>query len=960
MVLGKVHSIKRRLLAAGMSVLFLVGGILPAAGEAGKKTAASFSPTGDSWKEILTTKYAEDSYVRSLQAYPNAVRHQKGPVLDSEALLPESQNVRQETGEKAEKAVCFDQEGRAVYQVEIAADGFYQLGISYDYTDTQTEDNSDLSIEIDGRPPFYQSKELALPRVWAQEEIVHLTGGNDLQPDTLQVKEKAVYFPADESGMNGRYWFYFTEGAHHLTLYSSHGGFRVYKVELGMEEAGEKEGDAYPYTGDVIQIEGEEFFRKNDRRIVGGTDRTDARTSPNDPMYKKVNILAGSKYLKPNQSVSWTFIVKEKGRYRLNVRYMQESLPGLFASRNLYIDGKPIAFEEDAVRFPYTDTWKLATAADAQGDELLLDLDAGEHTLTMEVTLGALQNYVLRLDDVIFAMNYLYRKIIMITSTTPDPYRDYHLEEEIPYLIPYFRELEGEISAISDGLRELGAEGGMLSVLNQTAEQLREFSEDSYRLQDRLSHYVSNISSLSALVMEMQEGPLSIDCLWLESTPERNVKWKAGFWESMLFHIQAFFGSFFCDYSTFGSELGGDRESITAWFSGSREQSELLQDMINEDFGAAEPGISVSLRLVTLPLTQAILAGTAPDVCLAVARNQPINLGCRGVLEDLSAHEGFAKQREIFGDNLLTPYSYEGAVYGLPVTLDYHMMFYRRDILEELGVRPPEDWEAFYALIPLMQRNNLYIGLPYTMVGATEGSLGVKDIFATLLLQNGAQLYTEDLSAVRLDDPEITAVFREWTEFYSKYQFSLEYNLYNRFRTGEMPLAIASYSVYSQLSGAAPEIKGMWGMTQIPGTRREDGSIDRTQAASGTAAIMLRGSEHKEAAWKFLQWWTSAEAQGAYGNAVEDLMGEAARYTPANPDAVKLLPWDEDNYNALMEQRSRIQELPEVLGGYYVVRSIDNAFRTVLYNGANYKEALLTQNVIINTELERKQREFKD
>ena len=42
------------------------------------------------------------------------------------------------------------------------------------------------------------------------------------------------------------------------------------------------------------------------------------------------------------------------------------------------------------------------------------------------------------------------------------------------------------------------------------------------------------------------------------------------------------------------------------------------------------------------------------------------------------------------------------------------------------------------------------------------------------------------------------------------------------------------------------------------------------------------------------------------------------------------------------------------------MRSIDNAFRTVLYNGANYKEALLTQNVIINTELERKQREFKD
>ena len=245
------------------------------------------------------------------------------------------------------------------------------------------------------------------------------------------------------------------------------------------------------------------------------------------------------------------------------------------------------------------------------------------------------------------------------------------------------------------------------------------------------------------------------------------------------------------------------------------------------------------------------------------------------------------------------------------------------------------------------------------MMGAAEGSLGVKDIFATLLLQKNVALYNEDLSAVRLDDPAVAEVFRQWTEFYSKYQFSLEYNLYNRFRTGEMPLGIISYSFYNQLAGAAPEIKGMWRMVPIPGTKQADGTVDRTQAASGTAAILLKDSKHKEAAWKFLSWWVSAGAQGAYGNALETLMGESARYTPANPDAVALLPWDEENYAALMAQREMVEEFPEVLGGYYVVRSIDNAFRNVLYSGANYKEALLTQHVIINTELERKQREFK-
>ena len=671
-------------------------------------------------------------------------------------------------------------------------------------------------------------------------------------------------------------------------------------------------------------------------------------------------MLAGAKFSQPNQTVTWKFRVEQAGRYRLHIRYLQDSLPGAFASRNIYIDGKALAAGDTAAKFPYTTKWQLCTVTDGDGDEVLVDLEAGEHTLTMEVSLGALREYVKRLDDVVFALNTLYRKIIMITSTTPDMYRDYHLEAEIPYLIPCFKGVETELRAICDELEQLGAYGGILSVLALTAEQLREFSEDSYGLQERLSQYVSNISSISSLIMEMQKSPVSVDCLWLESKPETAVEWKAGIFSSLWFHIRAFIGSFFCDYSAFGEVTVGDREPVVAWFSGSREQSELLQEIINESYLIQHPEASVSLKLVTLPLTQAILAGTAPDVCLAVGRNQPINLGCRGVLEDLSAYPGFAVQRELFGEELLTPYTaVDGEVYGLPVTLDYHMMFYRTDIFAELGLSSPETWEEFYGLIPILQRNNLYIGLPYTMMGAAEGSLGVKDVFATLLLQNGAELYTEDLTAVRLDDPAVAEVFREWTELYSKYQFDLEYNVYNRFRTGEMPLAIASYSFFSQLVGAAPEIKGMWQMVPIPGVRREDGTVNCTQAASGTAAILLKDSRQKEEAWSFLQWWVSAEAQGSYGNAVESLMGEAARYTPANPDAVALLPWDSQNYAALMEQRRMLREFPEVLGGYYVVRSIDNAFRNVLYSGANYKEALLTQHVIINTELARKQREFK-
>lgn len=951
----------QRLLAGAFCIALLLSNIFSVSGETVGENDTIAVPSVSSWQELLTMKYTEDSYVRRILSLTDVQKSSITLTVEGATFLSESQHIETKFSKDGKPLAYFGADSRAVYRLDIPEEGLYRLAVTYEYLELAEKENSNLTVEIDGKLPFRETENLSLPRIWKQETLVHREDGNDIHPDSVQVQEKAIFLPADESGMYGYYYYHFSAGEHTLMLSSPQGGFGVHTIDVGGAASTEEQAPAYGFTDEVIQLEGEEFILKNDNRITSGTDRSDAHTSPSDPVFKKINVLSGSQFMKPQQTVTWAFTVKEEGCYRLNVRYIQQSLPGMFVSRNVYVDGKPVAFENTAVKFPYSDTWQLATARDAAGEELLLDLAVGEHTLTLEVTLGSLQSYVKRMDDVIFALNYLYRKIIMVTGTTPDVYRDYHLEDEIPYLIPYFEQLEAELRAISNGLKALGAESGMLSVLDQTVQQLKEFTEDSYRLQDRLSHYVSNISSISSLVMEIQEGPLGIDCLYLESTQKSSVQWKASFWESLVFHVKAFVGSFFCDYSAFGNtdDQVADSQVVTAWFGGSREQSELLQDIIKDSFSVEHPEISVNLRLVALPLTQAILAGTAPDVCLTVARNQPVNLGCRGVLEDLTTYEGYQELETVFGKNFMVPYSQKGAVYGVPVTLDYHMMFYRKDILDELGVKVPETWEDFYSLIPIMQRNNMFIGLPYTMIGATEGSLGVKDIFATLLLQNDAELYTEDLSAVRLDDQTVTDVFHQWTDLYSKYQFDLEYNLYNRFRTGEMPLAISSYATYGLFVGAAPEIKGLWGMAEIPGTRREDGTINRAQAASGTAAVLLKGSKQKAAAWEFLKWWVSAETQGTYGNAVELLMGETARYMPAHPEAVKLLPWSEEDLQVLMAQRKMIQEMPEVLGGYYVVRSIDNAFRTVLYNGANYKEALLTQQVIINTELKRKQQEFK-
>ena len=92
----------------------------------------------------------------------------------------------------------------------------------------------------------------------------------------------------------------------------------------------------------------------------------------------------------------------------------------------------------------------------------------------------------------------------------------------------------------------------------------------------------------------------------------------------------------------------------------------------------------------------------------------------------------------------------------------------------------------------------------------------------------------------------------------------------------------------------------------------------------------------------------------------ELLMGAASRATPANIEALARLPWNEKQIRALQEQMKWIREIPEVLGGYYTARGIDNAFRNVIFSGDNYREALQEQIISVNDELKRKQQEFAE
>lgn len=90
------------------------------------------------------------------------------------------------------------------------------------------------------------------------------------------------------------------------------------------------------------------------------------------------------------------------------------------------------------------------------------------------------------------------------------------------------------------------------------------------------------------------------------------------------------------------------------------------------------------------------------------------------------------------------------------MTQNFLVMFYRKDILAELGLEPPKTWEEMYAVAETLQRNNMNIGIPM-------------DLFYTLLFQMGGNLYNDELTATTLDTPLAYNAFKMWCDFYTQY-----------------------------------------------------------------------------------------------------------------------------------------------------------------------------------------------
>lgn len=852
----------------------------------------------------------------------------------------------------------------ATFILEAPEDGAYVLEIDYTPLPGRTA-SPEVDIIVEGAGRWNQHLELS--RTWQDvrsgERFDTDYRGNEITPEQQELPRMQT-LSAGFSADRGRQAVPLTKGLYTVRITITREEMQIHDVRLvrptlSSYEVYRTKTDGKPQTADMaIEIEAELTSAKSHSSILPTYDRSSPAIRPNDPEHIQLNLIGGSSYSRAGQWIEWSFQVTKAGYYNLSFRYMQDSLRGLGVGRRLWLDDA-VPFEEcDQIRFPFSDAFTTLSAAGEDGVPYRLYLSEGVHTLRLEVNGSHLEPSALRLKELVRQANALYRSIVSITGVSPDPYRDYDLDKELPDLLPSLRflrqgleETAAEIDRYSDGIG-----GSETTVLYETIRLVDDFLDQPYKLQNRLDSYKAQVDAMAELMLRLDQQPLTLDYLTLVPDGEEPIRAGGGFWQTLLFRLQIFWRSFLNDYvSSSGYEGGG--EPLKVWINtgdllvsgvaSGRDQMQLIKRLCDDQFTSCTR-IPVELSLVSTGdvLMQAVIAGKGPDVALFVPEQLVANLMVRDALADMRQMENFSQREKEFYPSAFVPYRFGEGIYAMPETQNYNMLFYRTDIFEAEGLQVPSTWTEFYAVLQKLQQKQLQVGIPENQT-----------IFEMLLMQRGGAIYTDGLTSTRLTEQAAVDAFTQWTDFYVKHSLPLTYDFFNRFRTGEMPMGIAAYTTYNQLTAAAPEIAGLWEMVPVPGVEEADGIV-RTQSSTMNGAIIVAGSPRLQDAYQFVSWWTSAQAQTAFGQQSEVLLGKSARYNTANRVAFEQLNWTSEERKTLAAAWEQVWDVEQTAATYYVGRCLTNAFRRVVYSYESPRDVLYRYNADITGELTRKQRQL--
>lgn len=832
------------------------------------------------------------------------------------------------------------------YTINVSKDGNYRLALKYVPLSVRNE-TIEISLAIDSKNPFEGTSEISLPVDFydSAEDFAKDNQGNQIPPELEMGNKEKKYYISDPEGLNyGDYLFNLSKGKHKVSVTVIDGKMKLTGVEISEGndvpnyKEYQKQHKSAKNNAEPIVFEAERPYVRTTKSICAFSDFSSASVSPEAEKLQVMNAIGGDQWKFPGQDATWNFSVAESGYYTFYFKYRQNYTNGRSVYRALLIDNE-LPFEESSrICFEYSGSWQ--TMSPGGENPYRYWLEKGDHSLTLQTTLGDMADIISESREILVSLNSVYRRIVNITSLAPDIYRDYQLDEKIPETLKEMGTLADRLEKVLEELDKLKGKGTESGALKRLVIQLKKMSEFPEECAIQITQFQNNVSAFGTWINERHSQPLALDQICI--SPDTAAFEESGFFAQAMHSIRQFLYSFSDDYKIDDD----DTSMVDVWALTGRDQVQIIKRLISDKF-TPETKIGVDLKLVSeAAVLPATAAGQGPDVCLMTQQGMPVNFATRGAVLDLSGFEGFDEVNDRFVEQSIVPFKYNGGIYALPETMTFPMLFYREDILKELGLKVPETWDDVRQLIVDLNNNNMQFGF-----------MGALQNYVTMLYQNGGTIYSDDSTKCLLDTNVSLLSFEQYVSLYREYGIPVTFDFVNRFRSGLMPVAITDYTQYNTLQIFASEINGLWNIAPVPATKGQNG-LDNSVAGTVTGCVIFTDAQNPENCWKFLEWWTRSDIQEKYGCRVEEKLGASSRYATANKSTLESLPWSLSFYESLSQQMNNVRGIPQVPGGYFLVRHFDNAYRKAVYKNANPRETLIEYTRVIDSEIKVKRKEF--
>ena len=211
----------------------------------------------------------------------------------------------------------------------------------------------------------------------------------------------------------------------------------------------------------------------------------------------------------------------------------------------------------------------------------------------------------------------------------------------------------------------------------------------------------------------------------------------------------------------------------------------------------------------------------------------------------------------------------DSVLYGVPWYVDTRVLFYRKDLFEQVGfAAPPRSWDEWFELSARLKAkypDNYALFLPVNIEFAPSVILG---------LQQGSTLLKENNTRGNFSGKEYIEAMHAFHRFFvngwAPAKPTQLVNLYQSFAEGYFTMYMTGPWNIGEFKRRLPDtLQDAWMTAPLPGPNGDIG----VSLAGGSSLVMFRSSEHKYEVWKLIEYLSEPAQQLQFYEITGDLPG---------------------------------------------------------------------------------------